>query len=151
MAMELPLLEPVYWNWLAAGLAFISLEILVPGVFFMWIGFAAMGTAMTCLVFPLSWEIQWLSFAAYSLLSLGIWYRFFKTGAEKTDAPLLNQRVRQYVGRTVTLDQPVVDGMTSIRLDDSRWRMRLPDGAVGDRARIIDADGTVLIGEKLEG
>jgi hypothetical protein len=39
----------------------------------------------------------------------------------ESDQPKLNRRGEQYVGRTFTLEEPIVNGHGKIRVDDSTW------------------------------
>ena len=42
------LLEPVYWNWMLAGVALMAIEAIVPGFFFLWMGVAALLVGLRC-------------------------------------------------------------------------------------------------------
>ena len=55
------------WTWWIAGLVFLGLEILVPGVFLLWIGLAAIVVGALSFLFwgtdVWSWQLQLLLFA----------------------------------------------------------------------------------------
>jgi membrane protein implicated in regulation of membrane protease activity len=61
------------WSWWIIGLVFLGLEILIPGVFLLWVGLAAMVVGV--LSFPLwgtafwGWQVQLLVFAVLALVS----------------------------------------------------------------------------------
>jgi len=55
--------EPVFWHWLALGVALAAVETVLPGAFFLWLGIAAFATGLIKLIFGgLSWEGQAIIF-----------------------------------------------------------------------------------------
>ena len=134
------------WNWFILGAALLVVEILAPGVYLLWLGIAAILTGL--LSFLLSqtgiwgWQAQVLVFLALSVVCVLIGRRVFPTsGSEDTDEPLLNQRERQLVGRTATLEEPIREGHGRIRLGDTLWRVTGPDLPAGAQVRVTDAVG----------
>src|SRR3546814_11891038 len=101
----------VYWHWLAFGALIGAVEILVPVVFFLWLGVAAIATGLVLLVFPaLSWTVQLLLFAVLSVVAVYAGRRFFRaTDAEPTDHPDLNRLAHRLVGPRFRLDQATLD------------------------------------------
>lgn len=137
------------WNWMILGAVLLSLEIVVPGVYLLWLGIAAILTGSLSLQLWDAgfwvWQVQVLVFLALSILSALIGRRFFpNTGTEDTDQPLLNQRDRQLVGRTATLAEPIAEGMGRIRLGDTLWRVTGPDLPAGTRVRVVAAEDGYL-------
>ena len=62
------LLEQVnHWHWLAFGLALLALELIGTAGYFLWIGISAMLVGALLGALPLGWQMQWLSFASFSL------------------------------------------------------------------------------------
>ncbi len=61
------------WNWMLLGFVLLAAEILVPGVFLLWIGIAAILTgALSLQLWDLSlwsWQVQVLVFLALALIS----------------------------------------------------------------------------------
>src|SRR5690606_23417406 len=115
------------WNWMVLGTALLALEIVVPGVYLLWLGVAAILTGTLSLQLWDSafwvWQLQVVVFLVLSIASALVGRRFFPaTGTEDTDQPLLNQRDRQLVGRTATLAEPITEGKGRIRLGDTLWR-----------------------------
>ena len=131
------------------GAVLLSLEIVLPGVYLLWLGIAAFLTGTLSLQLWESgfwvWQVQVLVFLALSILSALIGRRFFpNTGTEDTDQPLLNQRDRQLVGRTATLAEPIAEGMGRIRLGDTLWRVTGPDLPTGTRVRVVASEDGYL-------
>jgi membrane protein implicated in regulation of membrane protease activity len=124
------------------GTVLLALEILTPGVYLLWLGIAAIITGLLSFAFWETafwgWQVQILAFLVLSIVSVLIGRRVFPTtGTADTDQPLLNQRERQLVGRTATLEEPIVEGRGRIRLGDTLWRISGPDLPAGARVRVI--------------
>ena len=60
----------------------------------------------------------------------------------------MNRRGEQYIGRNFTLEHPIVNGVGKIQVDDSIWKIRGEDCAVGTRVRVTGVDGTIMLVEK---
>jgi membrane protein implicated in regulation of membrane protease activity len=43
-----------------------------------------------------------------------------------------------------TLERPIVDGIGTVRIDDTVWRVTGPDCPAGSRVRVAHADGANL-------
>lgn len=138
-------LEPVWWNWYLTGLVLIILELLMPGVWIIWIGLGALVTGIITQIFGgFAWQAQFLLFAVLSCVSLYLGKRWFmKKGP--TDPVKLNQRLSQYLDRVVTLHHPIVDGRGKIQLDDTLWSVKGPDTPAGKKVRIVGAEGVYLV------
>jgi membrane protein implicated in regulation of membrane protease activity len=134
-----------YWHWWVLGVILVILEIFSPGVFFIWMGAAAGAVGLMLWLFPgISWEYQILVFAAASVASVVLWRLFLNRHPTDTDQPRLNRRGEQYVGRLFTLDEPVVNNLGKIRVDDSTWKIKGSDCPAGTRVRVVGVDGVVL-------
>ena len=92
----------------------------------------------------MAWEYQVLLFAVLSVASVVIARRYLTSYPLETDLPNLNRRGQQYIGRTFTLDQPVVNGQGKIHVDDSTWKITCEDCEAGTKVVINDVDGVVL-------
>lgn len=127
------------WNWFVIGFALLALEIVVPGVFLLWIGIAALVTgAFSLLLWDWSiwiWQVQVLVFLVLSLVSAFAGKRVMGSGGE-SDQPLLNRRADQLVGRTATLSEPIVNGWGRVRIDDTVWKVSGPDLPAGATVRV---------------
>lgn len=133
------------WSWfILAGILF-GLEIVAPGTFLLWLGFAAVAVGLVSLAIDWSWQFQLIAFAAFSLLSIVAWRWFGARGDAGGDRPFLNRRAEAFVGRVFTLERPIVDGAGTLRIDDTVWRVTGPDAPAGSRVRVASADGTTLV------
>jgi len=136
------------WNWMVLGLVLLVLEILVPGVFMLWIGIAALliGTLSLQLWETAfwTWQVQVVAFLALSLVSAYVGKQIVGGSRDQSDQPLLNRRGAQMIGRTATLTEPIREGRGRIRLGDTLWRVSGPDLPAGARVRVTGAAETEL-------
>ena len=147
------ILEIGPWSWWLLGLLLLAAELVVPGVFLVWIGVAAITVGALSLLFWESgfwaWQVQALLFAVLSVVFALVGRRLLSTGPHVSDQPLLNQRGQSLVGRIATLREPIVDGRGRIRLDDTVWSVMGPDLPIGTRVRVSHSDGRDLTVEPI--
>ena len=128
--------------WMVAGLALLGAEMLLPGVFLMWLGLAACGTALVVLATGCRFELQVVSFAALAAISLMIGLRL------RHHPTRLNTQQAGLAGRSaVALAFRGREGR--VRVGDSDLAARVPPDVSppepGVRLRVEGVDGTVLI------
>lgn len=135
------------WSWWIFGILLLGAELLVPGVFLIWIGASAIIVGALSLLFWetafWSWQLQFVLFAALSAV-LALFGRRFYSNNQETDEPLLNRRGESLVGRTATLHEPIREGRGRIYLDDTWWSVMGPDLPAGTQVRIASAEGRNL-------
>lgn len=130
------------WSWIILGLVLLGLEILAPGIFFLWLGAAALAVGTVSLtVWGLGaelwvWQVQVVSFLVLSVVLAYAGRSWLSRYDEPSDEPLLNNRIGQMVGQTATLEQPIVNGIGHVRLGDTLWRVKGPDLPAGATVRI---------------
>ncbi|HUT50166.1 MAG TPA: NfeD family protein [Alphaproteobacteria bacterium] len=138
-----------FWHWWIAGAVLLIVEMAAPGAFFLWMGVAAGITGLVLLVLPsMGWEYQFLVFALFSVVSILVWRRYLKSRPITTDKPTLNRRGEQYVGRALTLAEPIVNGIGKVKLADTIWKIEGDDMPEGTKVTVTGVDGTVLMVEK---
>lgn len=136
-------LEP-HWVWLLAATALGIAEILVPGVFLIWLAAAAALTGFAALIFGIPVAFQFLLFA---LLAIGAVYggrRWYTNNPVESSDPLLNDRTARMIGRSVEVVSEIRNGEGRVKVGDSVWNCRGPDCDVGARVRVVGAHGTCL-------
>lgn len=134
------------WSWIILGLLLIGIELLAPGIFFLWLGLAALATGLLDAALDLSWQAAALVFALLAVAAV-ITGRFVtrpKSLPEQGE-PYLNQRGQALVGRVFTLETPIKDGEGRIRVDDSSWRVTGADRLKGARVRVVRVEGSTLV------
>ena len=92
------------WNWMVLGLVLLTLEILAPGVFLLWIGIAALLVGAASLALWSAafwvWQVQVVAFLILALISAYLGKRIMAGRGNDSDQPLLNRRGDQLIGRT---------------------------------------------------
>lgn len=143
-----------FWGWIILGLILCGLEMILPGVFLLWLGLGAIavGILMILLVdLPLGW--QWVIFSLTMVGSLGLGFLVQRRSKPSGTATSLNKEFEQMVGkRYVALttfkagrgrikvadssyaavsDQPILQGevVEVIALEDNRPRVARPSGS----------------------
>lgn len=134
-----------HWHWWILAVLFVVLEVFTPGTFFLFMAISAAVIGGVALIAPgLGWEYQVLGFAVLAVVATVLGRNYLKRRPIHTDRPTLNRRGAQYVGRTFTLEEPIVNGQGKIHVDDSTWKINGADCAAGSRVKVTGVDGTVL-------
>jgi len=135
-----------HWHWLAFGLLLLGLELLGTAGYFLWIGISAMIVGALLGALPLSWQMQWLSFASFSLITTWLWWRRQLKSDRKSDkARVLNQRDKQLIGKTTRLEDDIQKGKCRIRIGDTTWSaITATDITAGTEVVVTAVDGIVL-------
>lgn len=138
-------MDVAFWHWLALGFGLLVIEMFLPtGFVLIWIGASALIVgALAWLVPGLGWQVEIVLFAIGSLASFFAWKRLRPVNLA-SDQPTLNRRGHSYVGRTFTLNVPIVNGVGTLHVDDSQWRVAGPDTPAGTQVRVVSAEGATL-------
>ena len=133
------------WSWWVVGFILLALEIVVPGVFFLWLGIAAVITGTIALIAPMSWAIQFAIFAGLSLILAIAGRRFYAGNSTPEDNADLNERGRQFVGQTFTLVDDMVGGQGRVKIGDTYWIVQGHENqTAGSEVTIVGVDSSVL-------
>ncbi len=143
MSGVLPLLEDHWWWLVFAALLGIG-EVLLPGVFLIWIAIAAALTGLAAMILPIGVALQFLIFAALCVASVWGGRRWYIDNPVASQDPLLNDRTARLIGETVTVVDPIAGGEGRVKVGDSVWTCRGPDAPAGVRVTVVGAEGTVL-------
>lgn len=139
------------WTWFVIGIALLALEIMAPGSFFMWLGLAALGVGVLTFFVDPSWHVELLVFGALALVFILAGRRFFaRRGDENNDTPGLNARADAFIGKHVTLEEPLAGGTGRVKLGDTLWRVEGDDAPAGTKLKVVSARGATLQVEPLE-
>jgi membrane protein implicated in regulation of membrane protease activity len=135
-----------FWHWWILAAIFAGIEILAPGVFFIWLGAAAGLTGLIALVIPgMGWEIEALIFAVLAVVTVVYWRNRVRKGAGADDpAAMLNRRGAQLIGRTAVLSEAIQNGRGKARIDDTVWRVEGADLPAGTQIKVTGVDGSIL-------
>ncbi|MDJ0608768.1 MAG: NfeD family protein [Kiloniellales bacterium] len=138
--------EIQFWHWWIAALLFVLAEVFAPGAVLVWLGAASAVVGLILLVFPeTSWQMQFLIWGVLSVTSVVLSRHYLRKHPIETDRPTLNRRGEQYLGRQFTLDEPVINGLGKIRVDDSTWKIESEtDMPAGTRITVVGIEGTIF-------
>jgi len=138
-----------HWAWLIlAGLLFIA-EIMVPGIFLIWIGMAALVTGLATLALGIPEPLQFALFAMLAIAAVFAGRRWFALNPIESSDPLLNDRAARLVGETVTVVEAIAGGEGRVRVGDGVWPAKGADAPLGARLRVIGIDRGLLRVEPL--
>ena len=143
-----------YWHWLALGVLLMLVEILVPGVVFLWLGIAGVLTGLLLAAAPgTDWQVQLVVFAVLSVAAIFLGRRFVASRQGSTDHPTLNRRGRSMVGTRATLSDATVSGRGRVRIGDTMWALRLAEAGSdfpeGTEVTVVEVDGVTLVVERV--
>ncbi|HEX6611143.1 MAG TPA: NfeD family protein [Hyphomicrobiaceae bacterium] len=136
------------WNWFILAVILFALETVIPGVHFLWFGVAAVLIGLLALATDIAWQWQLIAFAIIAVATVFLVRRYARPDATLSDLPDLNVRGAQYIGRTVTVEEPIRSGRGKVRVGDTVWQAEGPDSAAGSRVRVTSVNGTVLVVER---
>lgn len=138
-----------HWVWLTLGLVLAGLEMLVPGVYLIWLALAAIATGVLTLALDLSLPVQVVDFVCLSLIIAFSAKRFLRDKPIESSDPLMNRRGARLVGETALVVQAIEHGSGRVKLGDSEWIARGPSVAAGERVRVSGSEGAILLVEPL--
>jgi len=138
-----------HWVWLTLGLVLAGLEMLVPGIYLIWLALAAIATGVLTGLLDLSISMQVIDFVFFALIAAFSARRFMQDRPIASSDPLLNRKGARLVGETALVVQAIEHGSGRVRLGDSEWIARGIDVAAGERVRITGNDGAILLVEPL--
>jgi membrane protein implicated in regulation of membrane protease activity len=139
-----------HYLWLALGVFLCAAEILVPGMFLIFLGLAALITGLTVWAVPLAVPFQIVLFVGLAFLAVFVGRNFIRQNPVEAADPKMNKRGDRMAGETATVVEALSDGTGRVKHGDSEWLARGPDVAKGAKVRINGSDGAVLIVEPLD-
>jgi hypothetical protein len=132
-----------FW-WIAAGLL-LFLELMLPGVYFIFLAAAALAVALLDIFNDFGWQIELLLFAFFALAFVLIGRPFlYERRVLDSDRPNLNQRMYDYVGKTYVLDEPLTEGRGKLTIEDTIWEILGPDLPKGTHVKVTGVEGLRL-------
>jgi membrane protein implicated in regulation of membrane protease activity len=138
-----------HWWWLLIAAVLGILEILVPGIFLVWMALAAGITGLVVALAPMDMPLAW-QLGIFALLAFAAVYSGRSVYARNPVAsshPNLNERAARLIGQTVAVETAIENGKGRVTVGDGVWNARGPDLPSGAKVRVIGADGTCLMVE----
>lgn len=133
-----------YWGWLTAGMILMVLEVITPGIFFMWIGIGAFITGFIAFLAPnLSPEVLGAIFAVLSVIAVIVGKKI--VAKKEPPETTLNNRMNSYIGQTFQAYEAFKDGRGKVSVGDSLWLALAKTDIPTDTAvKVIGVKGTYL-------
>ena len=137
-------LPPGGW-WIVAGILLVALELMLPGVFLVFVGAAAIATGAFVWAFDLGLTESLVLMALYTTVAVLIGKRLYARPAIDESDGMMNDLGLRVIGRGVTAVRDFEHGEGRVKLGDSEWSARGPsDVKAGDRLEIRAVEGTCL-------
>ena len=138
-----------YWIWIAGGLTLILTEIITPGFYFLWVGFAAVIVGSISYFFP-EIDFAWLGtiFAVLSIVFCYVGKVSLYKKIKSDNSSTLNRRGEQYIGTKVKVVDSIENGRGKVRVGDTIWSAKSDkDKKEGTMVEIVGISGTTFIVE----
>lgn len=137
-------IEP-HWLWVVIGLVLAALEMVVPGVYLIWLALAALLTGVMTFIFDPGVPLQIVNFVFLSLIIAFSARRILRDTPIFSADPLMNKRGARLVGETAVVVQDFAGGSGRVRLGDSEWLAKGVDMKAGERVRVTGSEGVILL------
>ena len=141
-------IEP-HWFWLIAAVVLGVAELLMPGVFLIWLAAAAALTGLAALAFEPPLSVQFVLFAVLALAATWGGRRWYLSNPVASSDPLLNDRAARLVGETVEVVEPIAAGRGRVKVGDGVWPARGPDAEAGACMKVVRVEGATLFVEPI--
>jgi membrane protein implicated in regulation of membrane protease activity len=138
-----------HWSWLALGLVLAIGEMIIPGVFLIWLAVAAILTGLLAWAVPIAVPLQIVIFAVLSIVLVFTGKRYLGRNPITPLDPAMNDRGARLQGEVVTITHAIDGGSGRARHGDTEWLVKGPDAEPGTRMRVSGHDGAVLLVEHL--
>jgi inner membrane protein len=141
-------------TWFIAGAVLLLGARLLPGAavlcFFGLAGFVVGGASLRL---ELTWQLQVIAYAMSGIALVLLWLWLEPPSPDRNG--LTNQAFRggdpcAFVGRVLSLERPIVDGLGMVTIGGTLWRVAGRDCAAGKHVKVVYAEGTLLIVVPLE-
>lgn len=132
------------WAWWVLGLALLAVEVLVPGIFMVWLGLAALIVGVGALFVDWPWQFEVVGFVVLATALAFGGRRWERSRSDTLPPSGINERAQGYLGRVVVLSDAIEHGHGRARVDDTIWRVSGPDLPAGSRVRVTGAKGALL-------
>lgn len=139
-----------HYVWLTLAVLLGLAELMVPGVFLIWLAAAAAVTGLASLFIEMTLTGQLTLFGISSVASVWLGRRWYLTNTVKNEDPLLNDRSARLIGKTVTVVEPITPSGGRAKVADGEWPAKGPAMKVGTLAKVTAVDGGILELEAVE-
>ncbi len=139
-----------HYVWLTLAVLLGLAELMVPGVFLIWLAAAAAVTGIASLFIDMTLTGQLTLFGISSVASVWLGRRWYLNSKVKNEDPLLNDRSARLIGKTVTVVEPITPTGGRAKVADGEWPAKGPAMESGTLAKVIAVNGGILELEAVE-
>ena len=137
-------------NWIIAGLALSLLELIVPGVYLIWFGFAAFVVGIAVYFLPIELTTQLIVFAIasgiFAVIGVAVYRYVFSKAQVPAEYKNLNNTAEQYVGQLVTVAEDAEDNRTKVKIGDTYWLASCQKAfKQGDTAKVTGVKDSLIL------
>ena len=137
-------------NWIIAGLALSLLELIVPGVYLIWFGFAAFVVGIGVYFIPMELTTQLIVFAIasgiFAVIGVAVYRYVFNKAQVPAEYKNLNNTAEQYVGLLVTVAEDAADNRTKVKIGDTYWLASCQKAfKQGDTAKVVGVKDSLIL------
>lgn len=136
-----------FWHWWILACLILVLEMLLPGVIFLWLAIAAAVSGVIVLIVPdISVELQLIAFGVASVVSFVLGRRVLRPGRSGLDEEDVSSASSSLVGKTAILDDNTSNGRIRQSVYGSSWVLQ-SEGELskGQKVRVYGIDGNTLL------
>lgn len=135
--------------WLLVGFVLLMLELIIPGVFVMWWGLAALlvGGISALISLTLGWQVSLFALlaTAFSLL----WWKYQHSKDHREDKQTdLNARDHHLIGAVGVVQEIIGEHIVRGKFGDTTWKIIGDDLQIGDRVEVQRVEGITLLVRK---
>jgi membrane protein implicated in regulation of membrane protease activity len=139
------------WAWIIAGAVMVGLEIILPGVYLLWIGLGALLVGLLLTLLPdltTAWQMTLFSIAMLASISLG--FTLQRRSRVSASASHLNQELEAMRGQHYTALGAFEAGRGRVRVGDGSYAAEASDPVRdGDTVEVVDIrDGRLLVRQR---
>lgn len=142
-------LEP--WHWVALGLVLLGVELMIGTFDLLWVGAAALATALFSALVPDTLAGPGLQFAFFAVSSVALIVLgrsvFGDWRNKETDKPMLNKRMDAMIGRRALVTSGFSAGSGRVKIGDTEWLAHAVEGedfAEGATVLVKGVEATVV-------
>ncbi|MDU8924458.1 NfeD family protein [Pasteurellaceae bacterium LIM206] len=139
------------WHWLILGLLLLIAETVLPGVFLLWWGLAAIVIAGVQALLPaVSLTSLGISYAVLAVIFSLAWWKYQHRRDQRDEShSVLNQRSHAMLGQQGTVRE-IHGNIGRGHFGDTTWRIQGDRLKPGDPIKVVGVQGITLYVEKIE-
>jgi len=133
------------WKWLILGMLLAVAEVVIPGVFLIWLSAGAVIVGLVTLSLGIGVAAQMALAAILAVAAVMIGRRWYQKSYLVSEDPLLNDRSARMIGTVVEVTEPITNNTGRAKVGDSAWPAKGDELPAGSKARITAVENGVLV------